>query len=422
MQQTFDFLSTSLRNVPQRHRSLRYLFDQTWQLLPPIEQAVLQKLSVFRGGFALAEAETVAGASPPLLLSLINKSLVVADGHGRYDLHELTRHYAAEKLREGGGETAARQLHLQTFVTLAETAEPQLYGPEAIAWFKRLDDELDNFRAALEWSVAHKAGDFLLRLVNSLWWFWFRRGYWREAERWLAAALATVQPADSPSRCRVLLSQSTCIALQGRYDEAAPYLMEAFAMARRLEDAESLVAAQLIFGQALPDVNQAMNSFAEAQAIWEQTGDPQKPWMLAYLHYLVGDRLRENGRYLEAADRYRQSLALYRQMGNVDSIAYPMGNLGRLALQQGHLEEASKLISESLALSRAIGNRQGLADWLIPLGLVTLYLGNASDAEVHLQEAFLLHDEVGNRRGLADVLACQALVALAQEEPSGACA
>jgi tetratricopeptide (TPR) repeat protein len=192
--------------------------------------------------------------------------------------------------------------------------------------------------------------------------------------------------------------------------------MEAFAMARRLEDAESLVAAQLIFGQALPDVNQAMNSFAEAQAIWEQTGDPQKPWMLAYLHYLVGDRLRENGRYLEAADRYRQSLALYRQMGNVDSIAYPLGNLGRLALQQGHLEEASKLISESLALSRAIGNRQGLADWLIPLGLVTLYLGNASDAEVHLQEAFLLHDEVGNRRGLADVLACQALVALAQEE------
>jgi transcriptional regulator with XRE-family HTH domain len=92
MQQTFDFLSTSLRNVPQRHRSLRYLFDQTWQLLPPIEQTVLQKLSVFRDGFALAEAETVAGASPPLLLSLINKSLVVADGHGRYDLHELTRH------------------------------------------------------------------------------------------------------------------------------------------------------------------------------------------------------------------------------------------------------------------------------------------------------------------------------------------
>jgi tetratricopeptide (TPR) repeat protein len=159
-----------------------------------------------------------------------------------------------------------------------------------------------------------------------------------------------------------------------------------------------------------------MNSFAEAQAILEQTGDPQKPWILAYLHYLVGDRLRENGRYAEAADRYRQSLALYRQMGNVDSIAYPMGNLGRLAFQQGHLEEAHKLMSESLALSRAIGNRQGLADWLIPLGLVTLYLGNASDAAVYLQEAFLLHDEVGNQRGLADVLACQALVTLAQEE------
>jgi predicted ATPase/DNA-binding XRE family transcriptional regulator len=420
MQETFDFLSTSLRNVPQRHRSLRHLFEQTWQLLPLVEQNVLRKLSVFRGGFDLAEAAAVAGASLPLLLLLANKSLVIADGHGRYDLHEVTRHYTAEKLRESDEETAVRQQHLQAFITLAETAEPQLYGPDAIAWFKRVDDEQDNFRAALDWGVTSHLDGFVLRLVNSLWWFWFRRGYWREAERWLVTALEIGEPSDSPPRCRALLSRATCSALQGRYDQSAPYLMEALAMAHRLEDSESLAAALLIMGQALPDMNQAMNSFTEAQSILEQAGASQQHWMLAHLHYLVGDRLRENGRYLEAAGRYQESLALYRQMGNVDSIAYPLGNLGRLALQQGRLDAARELIGESLVLSRAIGNRQGLADWLIPLGLLTLYLGDAPGAERYLKEALRLHDEVGNQRGHADVLACLALVTLAQDKAARA--
>jgi predicted ATPase/transcriptional regulator with XRE-family HTH domain len=130
MQQTFDFLSTSLRNVPQRHRSLRQLFDQSWRLLPPQEQKVLMKLSVFRGGFAPEEAVRVAGATVSLLHSLVGKALVLPDGRGRYDLHALVRRYATERLQASVEEEATRQQHLQVYVALAEAFDLGRGGPE----------------------------------------------------------------------------------------------------------------------------------------------------------------------------------------------------------------------------------------------------------------------------------------------------
>ncbi len=415
LRKDFDFLSTSLRNVPQRHRSLRRLFDQTWQLLDAQEQASIMRLSVFRGGFALEQAATVAGASLAGLLDLANKSLLDASQKGRFDLHELTRQYAEEKLRSSSNEQATRELHFQAYLALAESAEPRLYGPEAVAWFHRLEDERANFRAALAWELDGARGGLALRLVNSLWWFWFRRGYWREAETWIAAALEQVDPSGSLPGCRARLNLSTLIALQGRYEEAAPHLMQALEMARRLGDAEATVAALIVYGQAVQEVDQAIAIFSEAEALWEQAGNRQKPWVLAHLHYLVGDRLRESGRIEQAAARYEQSLAHYRQVGNVDGIAYPLGSLGRIALHAGRLQAAQEKFAESVALSRRIANRQGLADWLAPLGMATFYLGDSLQSESYLQEALTYHHETGNRRGQAEVLACLALVSLERQ-------
>ena len=102
MQANFDFLTTGLRNLPARHRSLRALFDQSWRLLSPLEQGVLMRLSVFQGGWLLEEAAPVTGATLALLLGLVDKSLVRISGQQRFDLHELVRQYAAEQLVASG--------------------------------------------------------------------------------------------------------------------------------------------------------------------------------------------------------------------------------------------------------------------------------------------------------------------------------
>ena len=145
----FDFLTTGLRNLPERHRSMRALFDQSWRLLSPVEQGVLMRLSVFRGGWQLEEAAPVTGATLALLLGLVDKSLVHTDGQHRFDLHELVRQYAAEQLAASGEDDLIRQRHFATYLRLFRTADSHLRGPEAATWFARMEAEQDNLRAAL---------------------------------------------------------------------------------------------------------------------------------------------------------------------------------------------------------------------------------------------------------------------------------
>jgi predicted ATPase len=99
IERDLDFLSTSQRHLPERQRSLRAVFDYSWQLLSDAEQAVCSRLALFRGGFSREAAQAVAGAVLPVLSSLVDRALVNRLGDGRYDMHELVRQYAAEHLQ-----------------------------------------------------------------------------------------------------------------------------------------------------------------------------------------------------------------------------------------------------------------------------------------------------------------------------------
>lgn len=139
-----DFLSTNLRDVPERHRSTRALFEHSWRLLEAHEQAVLRKLSVFRGGFDDDAATHIASTSLYTLTALAEKSLVRASPSGRFDLHELLRQFAEEKLRKADEFKVTRDRHLDYFVTWAEEAERRLYGGEQKMWYQRIETEHDN--------------------------------------------------------------------------------------------------------------------------------------------------------------------------------------------------------------------------------------------------------------------------------------
>jgi tetratricopeptide (TPR) repeat protein len=250
----------------------------------------------------------------------------------------------------------------------------------------------------------------LLQFLDALYFFWFRRGYWREGERWLVEAVAQIGNKDSASLCFALLRLGIFISLQGRYSEAATYLERVLPMARRLEEPEPLAAVLVGLAQATPDNEQALATMDEAIIIMQEN-EQLKPDLAALLDQ-YGNRLRDSGQHRTAATYYQQSLDLMRQMGNVDMIAYPLGNLGRLALQAGHLQEAYDFISESVALSRDVRNWVGIGDWVFRLGLVLLYKGEINEAQTNLQEALTYYQEMGNLRGQQDVLACLAQVAL----------
>jgi hypothetical protein len=164
LDQRFRLLTGGSRTALPRQQTLRSLIDWSYNLLHDAEQLLLQRLSVFAGGWTLAAAEQVCAgegvedwAALDLLTSLADKSLLAVeqnDGHSRYRLLETVRQYARERLLESGGGEAIRVRHRDYFLTLAEEAEPKLLGSEQAEWLRRLEEEHDNLRSALEWSLA----------------------------------------------------------------------------------------------------------------------------------------------------------------------------------------------------------------------------------------------------------------------------
>ena len=196
----FRFLAYRRPAADPRHQALRAAMDWSYDLLDAEERRVLGELSVFAGTFALAQAaEVCSGGDQDAALEVIDrlagKSLVAAepaeDGT-RYRLLDTVRYYAADRLAEAGGTDAARDRHAAAFVGLAERER-------GLAVLAR---EQDNFRAALEWSLARgdQAGPRLARALGE---FWIGRGLLAEGRDWLERALAQ-HPADQRLRADLL--------------------------------------------------------------------------------------------------------------------------------------------------------------------------------------------------------------------------
>src|SRR5690606_4540478 len=157
VQRGLDFLSTSMRNVPERHQSIRAVFDSSWRLLPESEQVLFRRLSVFRGGFDRAAAETVAGATVFALSALVDKSLL-RPINDRYEMHELLRQYGRDKLLEHPEEReAVRAAHSRYYARFVRDNQDQLSRTAFGGAFDRVIREIENVRAA--WQYAMEAGN-----------------------------------------------------------------------------------------------------------------------------------------------------------------------------------------------------------------------------------------------------------------------
>jgi hypothetical protein len=140
IQRTVDFLATTLHDVDPRHRSLRAVFDASWQMLCAQERQVLQRLSVFRGGFGMAAAEQVADATPQLLAQLIDQSLLYHYDAGQYEMHELLRQYVADQ-----------------FNRLA-LSELSTRSGKLLAWSKLIQGEFDQAAEVARDIIERKSG------------------------------------------------------------------------------------------------------------------------------------------------------------------------------------------------------------------------------------------------------------------------
>ena len=433
----FKLLTGGGRERDERQQTLRGLVDWSYDLLGAPERAVLQRLSVFAGGFDLAAAEAMCPDGDEvevddvldLLSSLVENSLVMMEqrvGVGRFRMLETIREYAAEKLAAGEGALAASARHCLHFFDLAKQGRNGMQGPQQGEWLDRLDLEQDNLRAAMTVAQADGSGvDPLIavKMAVALQNFWIMRGGAGEGRAAVKAMLQRAAVSGLPmARAHALYVGAALAWTQGDLGEALAMLHDCLALRRGL-DAKTEVAATLstlsVTQLSSGDLAGALAAATEAVALFRDSGyRVGEAIALLQLGEIEVQLVRpELGRaHLLAA------LAIAREIKHPESEGEAELALGELEMEGGQVAEAERHIQRSLSVCAGAGDRRGEANARWALGQLDLLAGRLADAAPRLRQALMAFDGFEMRASWVGCLEDFARLALARERAELACA
>lgn len=427
IEHNLDILTTRLRNVPERHRNIRATFEHSWHLLDAAEKDALLRLSVFRGGFrpeaavaATAVAATAVAATapavttpaaasvtPPVLASLLDKSLLRRASPDRYEMHELLRQYTAEKLAaDPEKHQLARTAHAGYFAAFLKKQEARLKGSAQKQALADLAPENDNVRHAWQWAVSSGDAHVVEQALESLYHFYHIRCWFQAGVELLALAIDRWGAEIEQDRLlgKLLARQGSFCQHQGFYQQAIAALERSLAIFERLAIPSEQVFCLLNLANAIR--HQGQNDKAEqlaqkALAISKQTGDrrgiAQSLQIAGLLHYWSGD-LKQTEALFE------ESLARGRELGDQRLIMAPLNSLGDAACHHGDYVKARGIFEECLALSRDLDDQFNVAIHLNNLGTVYHLLEQYPEARSFYQESLAICRQIGDQNGQAIAL------------------
>jgi non-specific serine/threonine protein kinase len=410
LDEALPLLTTGVRTAPARHQTLRATVDWSHALLTPAEQRVFRRLSVFAGGWSLEAAESICrtdGSTTSgnnvldVLERLVDKSLVVREdlaGERRFRFLETVRQYAAERLAEAGEENLMRSRHLswtvEMVVELSGDGTTVVISSYA---FARLEQEYDNIRSALRWSIDAAEIETGLNLGAALYQFWYIHGHYSEGIACLTELLAHPKGRRPRlQRLSAMLGRPTLAILQGRYAEAQEWLAESLALADELGELDQKSNALHQLGlvakfRGEPALARAYN--AQVLQIKREVGNK-----LGYVLALVelGKQDLVSGDNAAAAVHGQEMLTLARAekqfaWGEAGALLV----LGSVAHLQGKPGRAQLLLDKSLTLYRQLGHPQGISFSLTALGVLALDTGKPSRARDYFLEGLSLAHRAG---------------------------
>jgi len=420
IEHNIDFLSVSMRDLPERHRSIRAVFDHSWKMLTVDEQQVMCQLSVFRGGFSRQAAEQVAGASLSVLSTLVNRTLLRRAAPGRYELHELIRQYSAAQLAsDPQAQAEAQKRHYEYFLALAETAERELKGRDQLEWLGRLEQELNNLRAALAWALERDRttlgeDESVLRLSGALRWFWRMRGHFHEGLNWLTESLQQHPEGRTATKAAALLGKSTLTYALGDLCAARLWAEESAAIYRELGDQCGLAEALTLIGITMiwqGEANLGRARLEEALAIYRTAGDR---WGEAQALYRLASCLADYAGDPAGRAMLEESAAILEDSGDRFFLTGVLIPLGIVHVGLGEYAAARARFERGLAIAREIQHPWGITDALTNLGCVYRILGEYSTAQSHFEQSLQVHQEYGRTVWEADVRCAMAENAISQ--------
>jgi predicted ATPase/class 3 adenylate cyclase len=438
LDQRFRLLTGGSRSAMARQQTLQALIDWSYGLLTSAEQSVLQRLSVFSGGFELDAAEAVAAGGDVdefdvvnLLHSLVEKSLVVADqgaGSVRYRLLETIRQYgAAELLRVGGDDAvlAVRDRHYEYFRDLGERSVTELHDVNQLAWLARLDAESENIRAAL----THLSGDTsrsaeYAQMIVNLATYLYSRG----AADVIPRLEAAIDHLDSESilypRATATLGQLTGWLLggsdRGAVERVLPLLVRGAEVAERLDDPDAAAfsfGCLAMFRQYLGDAEGGARDVERSLEYAERSNDV---WLRArLLAWSLNLRItRALGLSIEDRERRAEEiLEVGQRTGDRFILTFAYGQLSVIAIDLNDHARSEEMLRRSIQVHEELGDSEGLHSPTNNLALAVVYRKDLDDEALEItQKALRLSRRGGFRQPTGDLIFVAAVVAARRGE------
>jgi len=403
-----SFLQADGRGAPARQLTMRSLIDWSYELLSERERALFARLSIFRGGCTLAAATAVCGEGASewemleTLSSLVEKSLLFVDFAGaenRYRLLETTREYARECLAASGAGNEISQRHAEWMIRAFASAEEDADAGAAGRWLT-LAPELDNARAALEWSLErgeHAAAGVALALGASNVFFY---GNSEEGIRWLRLARTRAGPsAERRTHGDLDWREGTLLINLMRSEEALAVLRDGLAHYRSADDARG--AARLLRLEAatllkLGRLEEGEEIAREATRLARGLNEPRLLGNaianLAHARHMQGD-------FPAALTLYREAHEIVRPLADEHLSSSMLGNLASVEFQSGANEDALVHNAEALALLRKLAPAKlhFVAMQLTNRVGMLLSANRTEEARACAREALSLSLEMGDR-------------------------
>ncbi len=381
------------RNVPERQQTMYNTITWSYDLLSTREQKLFQRLAVFMGGCTLEAIEalctTLDGEAKEVLdgvTSLLDKSLLQSveqkGNEFRLQMLETVREYGLEALTNSSARECTRKAHAFYYLQLSEKAESELHGPQQMLWLELLEQEHENIRAAMQWSIEPEQAqegkerkEIALRLGGALEWFWCRRGYTHEGRTFLEQALVESKDAEAIMRARALNAAGMLAFQQSDFSQTEVRCQESLVLFRRLGDIQGIAFALM--------------------------------WLSQVLMY--------RGDLSGARSLSEEFLVHFTTLGRKENIAWAYNKIGVLCLLQGEYGRARTLLEESLIIERTLGNTWGI---IIALQLLAAALysvqGDPTVIRALLQESLMLARELEDQDNIFHYLSMSGEVALSQ--------
>jgi predicted ATPase/DNA-binding XRE family transcriptional regulator len=421
-----DFLATTMRDVPERQRSLRAAFDHSWSLLSADERGVLCRLAVFQGGFEREAAEQVAGASLPSLLALVSKSLVRRAESGRYDLHEVVRQYALSHLADNPQrEAVTRDRHCDFYLALLRDREVALKSAAQREALRELTDEIDNVRAAWVWAVEREKFPSIGPALRSFALLFDIGGWVRQGIEALETVVGALRARSEHEERQSVLGQALTqegdlLFRGGEFDQAMIRFEESLSILRPISD-PALLAGPLIFSGTIMHLvgenERAGSRVDEGLACAQAAGDA---WFEAYAVFGQGRIASQLGRYEEGYEKMLAGLAMWRAHGDPRYTALALNFISPIAIQLARYDEAGAFLRESLSLCTQVGDRWGVGTAYRYLGLAALAQGEVAEAQSLIHKSLDIFTEVTAGWDIVQSLVYLGDAAAAADDPSEA--